>query len=85
MAVINNQVKFIILNINIVYFFVGLILLGLAFYVWIAEWGDGLTSSFFLGIGAILFLLAVILIEISMLGSIGVTEQTSKYGKYVDY
>jgi hypothetical protein len=76
----NSYAKFLVVNVNIVFFWVGLLLLGLSLYLWIADWGDGLTSSFFLGSGIVIALLGIIVCTVAFLGCQGVNNQTSKFG-----
>lgn len=82
---INNNAKFVIVNVNIFFFWLGLLLLGLALYLWIADWGDGLTSGFFLGSGIIIALVGIITCTVAFLGCQGVNNQTSKFGDGSSY
>ena len=77
---LNSYAKFIVVNVNIFFFWIGLLLLGVALYLWIAEWGDGLVKGFFLGAGLTIALLGMIVCAMAFLGCQGVNNQTWKQG-----
>lgn len=76
---LNNIIKLIVVNINIVLFLWGIIVLGMALYLLTADWG-GLDQGFFVGVGCITGLLGLIVSMTSCLGCIGIDRQTEKLG-----
>jgi len=74
---LNNVIKFIVLNINILFFLFGLLFVGLACYLWFANWGN-LDPGFFVGNGVVAFLFGMTIIMISCLASQGIKYQTFK-------
>ena len=75
---INNMVKFIMINANIMLSFLGLFLFGSAFYLWFANWGQ-LDPSFFVGTGVIIALFGISIVIISYIGCQGVNTQARKF------
>ena len=61
MGRLNANIKFVVVNVNLFLFWFGLIFFGLACYLWIADWSDGLTAEFFLGTGIIIALMGIII------------------------
>ncbi len=78
---LNNILKFIVLNINILYFLFGFLFIGIACYLWFANWGS-LDPGFFLGSGIILCLLGIAIAIVSCLAGQGIKFQTFKRGGY---
>jgi hypothetical protein len=74
---LNNVIKFVVLNINILFFLFGLLFVALACYLWFANWGN-LDPGFFLGSGLIAALFGISVIMISCLASQGIKYQTFK-------
>lgn len=74
---LNNIIKFVVLNINIIYFLVGLTFVGLALYLWCANWGD-LDPGFFLGSGLICALFGLAVAMTTCLAAQGIKNQTFK-------
>jgi hypothetical protein len=83
MGRLNANIKFVVVNVNLFLFWFGLIFFGLACYLWIADWGDGLTAEFFLGTGIIIALMGIIIMLIAFIGCQGVNNQLSNYGTCV--
>ncbi len=80
MSRLNNFLKFVLINLNIIVSFVGLTLFGFSFYLWFADWGS-LDKGFFKGIGAIVFLFSLCVILSSFIGCQGIANQTVKFSK----
>ena len=80
MARLNNIVKFIMINVNILITFAGTFFVGFAFYLWFANWGD-LDPGFFVGTGVILALFGVSTSIAGCIGCQGINHQTIKFGK----
>lgn len=80
MSRLNNIIKFILLNMNILMCFVGSFFVGLAFYLWFANFGS-LSKSFFVGVGFISALFGLTLGILSCIGCQGINNQTRKFGK----
>ncbi|RYY89201.1 hypothetical protein EON63_01100 [archaeon] len=81
MSRINNIVKFLMINLNIITSFIGLGLFGLAFYFWFADWGD-LDKTFFESVGGLVFLFGLSMLFGSCVGCQGISNQTVKFGKF---
>jgi amino acid transporter len=77
---LNNFVKFVMINANILLSFIGLFFFGFAFYLWFANWGD-LDPGFFVGTGVIFALFGLSVTIIACIGCQGINNQTGKYGK----
>jgi len=67
------------LNVNILYFLVGFFFIGVALYLWIANWGN-LDPGFFIGSGIICCLLGIAIATVSCLAGQGIKFQTFKRG-----
>ncbi len=76
---LNNFVKFIMINANILLSFFGLFFFGFAFYLWFANWGD-LDPGFFVGTGLIFALFGLSTTIVSCIGCQGINNQIGKYG-----
>lgn len=74
---LNNIIKFIVLNVNILFFLFGLLFIALACYLWFANWGN-LDPGFFLGSGLISALFGLAITMVSCLASQGIKYQTFK-------
>ena len=77
---LNNFIKFVVLNVNILYFLLGITFIGLALYLWFANWGN-LDPGFFLGSGLICALFGIAVTMISCLAGQGIKHQTYKRGE----
>jgi len=81
MSRLNNIIKFVLLNMNILMCFIGSFFVGLAFYLWFADFGS-LSKSFFIGVGFISALFGLVLGLLSCIGCQGINNQTRKFGFY---
>lgn len=78
MSRFNNFLKFFMINVNILFAFVGVCLFGLSMYVWCSNWGN-LEHGFFIGSGAVVFLFGVVLFIVGCLGCMAVDNQNKKF------
>lgn len=76
---LNNFIKFVVLNVNILFFLFGFTFIGLALYLWFANWGN-LDPGFFLGSGLICALFGIAITLVSCLAGQGIKYQTYKHG-----
>eukprot|EP01040_Poterioochromonas_malhamensis_P015278 gene15278-17080_t len=81
MSRLNNIIKFVLLNMNILMCFIGSFFVGLAFYLWFADFGS-LSKSFFIGVGFISALFGLVLGLLSCIGCQGINNQTRKFGEF---
>lgn len=79
MSRLNNIIKFVLLNMNILMCFFGSFFIGFACYLWFANWGS-LGPSFFIGIGFVSALFGLGLGILSCIGCQGINNQTRKLG-----
>ncbi len=82
MARLNNIVKFIMINVNILITFAGMFFIGFALYLRFGNWGD-LDPGFFVGTSVILALFGVSTSIAGCIGCQGINNQTMKFGKYI--
>ena len=81
MSRLNNIIKFVLLNMNILMCFFGSFFIGFACYLWFANWGS-LGPSFFIGIGFVSALFGLGLGILSCIGCQGINNQTRKLGNH---
>eukprot|EP01038_Epipyxis_sp_PR26KG_P007481 gene7481-10195_t len=81
MARINNIIKFVVVNVNILFSVLGMFIIGFALYLLCANWGK-LDPGFFLGSGLCILLFGMLLIIVSCLGCQGVNNQTENFEAY---
>lgn len=77
---LNNSLKFLLININILFAVFGLVIVAFAFYLYFANWGD-LDPGFFIGMGTIILLFGVAMTLTACIGCQGIAKQTKKYGE----
>lgn len=79
MARLNNIVKLVVWQINIVVGLCGFLLFLISMYALFGDWGN-LSRSFFLGLGLILMFISLIVSEISSFGALGIEFQNLRTG-----
>lgn len=78
MARLNNIIKFIMLNVNIFFSTIGTFFLGLAIYLWAANWGS-LDKNFFMSAALIILFLGVCMFLTACMGCQSINNQTRIY------
>lgn len=81
MPKMNSAIKFIMINLNIVFSAIGGTLFGFSFYLWFGKWGN-LQKGFFLSSGIIVCLCGIAVTLVTCLGCQGIDNQTHKYGSH---
>jgi hypothetical protein len=79
MSRLNNIIKFVLLNMNILMCFIGFFFFVFAFYLWFANWGS-LGKDFFIRFGFVSLLFGLALSILSCIGCQGINNQTRKFG-----
>ena len=79
MARINNTLKFILLNVNILFSMFGVFLLAVALYMFAGNFGQ-LDPEFFLGVGLVLVFVGASTIAATIIGCQGVGNQNKRLG-----
>jgi len=80
MGYVNQYVKYIVLNVNFIFFVLAMGLIGLSGFILTSDWGT-LDPTFFLGWCIISILFGGIMILVSFLGCLGVTYQSKERGR----
>lgn len=78
MSRLNNIIKFILLNVNIFFSFIGFFFFGFSLYLWAANWGS-LDAKFFYGAASIALLFGFCLILTACMGCQSINNQTRIY------
>jgi hypothetical protein len=82
MARLNNTIKFILINVNIIFCVVGLFLVGSSLYLLTGKFGE-LDPGFFIGTGLIILFTGLSIAVGSCLGCQGLNNQGQKLGMCV--
>jgi len=80
MARLNNSLKFILMNVNIIFATIGLLLFALSLYLFFGNFGE-LDKELFIGIGLVLTFTGLSVMLASCLGCQGAVNQNEKFGK----
>ncbi|CAE7669480.1 unnamed protein product [Symbiodinium microadriaticum] len=77
MGRLNNMIKWLVMNVNLIYAAVALVSIILAVLVMVSDWGS-LDRGFFLGWCIVVILFSVLILMISLLGCMGVSHQSEQ-------
>jgi hypothetical protein len=81
MARLNNTLKFILLNVNVIFAVFGLFIFGFALYLLAGNFGE-LDPGFFVGIGLVFIFMGLTVMFASCLGCQGAANQNEKFGMF---
>lgn len=79
MARLNNALKFMLMNVNIIFATIGLLFFALSLYLFAGNFGQ-LDKDFFVGIGLVFTFIGLSVMLASCLGCQGAVNQNEKFG-----